>query len=172
MNLNLRYYNDSVLRKKTNRILKFNNETINLAMDMQKVMMKHKGIGIAAPQIGESKKAFAINLRVFNKSDYMIDGIRFKKRSFSLFAINPKIEFASNHYSIHPEGCLSMPNIIVLIKRSLFVYLKYQDTYGKGHRISCKGYLACCIQHEVDHLNGILHIDRARQKIEVDELRS
>ena len=100
------------------------------------------GIGLAANQIGIDKRVCVVNVKE------------------PLVLINPKIVEKSKEKFVFPEGCLSFPEIRGDITRAEEIRVKYQDLDGVHHTIECDGLLARCIQHEVDHLKGILFIDR------------
>ena len=104
------------------------------------------GIGLAAVQIGILKKLIVIDISRENEKN-------------PLFLINPKITFKSKTRSIYEEGCLSLPGYFAEVERPAECHLEYLDYYGKKKELKADGLLSTCIQHEVDHLNGILFID-------------
>lgn len=112
---------------------------------MYDVMVKHDGIGIAAPQVG-------VNMRLFILNDLQQDT---DKR---VVAINPKV-ISKKGYSLDTEACLSMPLISAKVKRSESIIVEALNENGKKFRLEAHGYLSRCIQHEIDHLNGIMFID-------------
>ncbi len=111
--------------------------------DFIKTMKEKKGIGLAAPQIGKSIQLIAIQ----TKDDAQI-------------FINPKITWKSFKKEIAEEGCLSIPNTFGKVKRSYKITVKFQDQKGQKQKLITKGLYARVLQHEIDHLNGILFIDK------------
>ena len=138
---------DPILRKKSQTIEKVDNELRILMDDMLETMYAAPGIGLAAVQIGILKRLIVIDL---SKDDT-------KKKP--LFFVNPKITFQSKKTSVYEEGCLSLPGQFAEIERPAECHVNYIDYYGKNQELKANGLLATCIQHEIDHLNGILFID-------------
>tara|TARA_B100000989_G_scaffold186698_1_gene140449 strand:- start:1719 stop:2240 length:522 start_codon:yes stop_codon:yes gene_type:complete len=114
--------------------------------DMLDTMYAANGIGLAAIQIGIPKNVVVIDL---NKN----------KKNLPMFFVNPKITSKSKSLTKYEEGCLSIPNLFAEIKRPSECEIKYLDYFGKEKTLKASGLLATCIQHEVDHLKGILFID-------------
>ncbi len=136
-----------ILRKKSDmidfkRIKK--NELEKLLKDMEMTMKKNDGVGLAAPQIGKNIRIVVINVK-----------------SGTIFMINPKITRKSILKEIGEEGCLSVPDVFGKVKRHKNINCKYFDLSGKEIRLKSEGLLARVIQHELDHLDGILFIDKA-----------
>ena len=138
---------DPILRKKSQTIEKVDNQLRILMDDMLETMYAAPGIGLAAVQIGILKRLIVIDL---SKDDT-------KKKP--LFFVNPKITFQSKKTSVYEEGCLSLPGQFAEIERPAECHVNYIDYYGKNQELKANGLLATCIQHEIDHLNGILFID-------------
>ena len=115
--------------------------------DMLETMYAAPGIGLAAVQIGILKRAIVIDL---SKED--------GKRN-PLFLVNPEITFKSKELTTYEEGCLSIPNQFAEVKRSSECKINFLDYNGNKDELHAQGLLATCIQHEIDHLNGILFID-------------
>ena len=114
--------------------------------DMLETMYDAKGIGLAAIQIGIPKNIVVIDLKKDNKK-------------FPIFFVNPKILSKSKKLTKYEEGCLSIPNLFAEVKRPSECEVEYLDYFGKRKNLKANGLLATCIQHEIDHLNGILFID-------------
>ena len=114
--------------------------------DMLDTMYAANGIGLAAIQIGVPKNVVVIDL---NKD----------KKKIPMFFVNPKITSKSKSLTKYEEGCLSIPNLFAEIKRPSECEIQYLDYFGKEKTLKANGLLATCIQHEVDHLKGILFID-------------
>ena len=138
---------DPILRKKSDAIEKVDDELRKLMDEMLETMYEAPGIGLAAVQVGILKRLIVIDI---SKED---------KKKEPIFLINPKIIFKSSNTSTHEEGCLSLPGHFAEIERPAECHIDYIDYDGKKKNIKAKGLLATCIQHEIDHLNGILFID-------------
>ena len=118
-----------------------------LAEDMLETMYEAPGIGLAAIQIGEPLRLVTMDLS--RKED---------EKAPQVF-INPEISWSSDDMSVHEEGCLSIPDYYEEVERPAKVRFTYLDLDGKLREIEADGLFATCIQHEVDHLNGVLFID-------------
>jgi peptide deformylase len=138
-------YPNNFLRKKTKEVKDFKDPRLaGLVSDMAKTMEAEKGIGLAAPQVG---------------SDLRICAVKVDNSLFVL--INPKIRSFSRKKEIFEEGCLSFPGKFFPVERPVKVKIKARDVAGKKLKIKADGLLARVLQHEIDHLDGILVIDRA-----------
>jgi len=138
---------DPILRKKSENLEKVDDELRKLLDDMLETMYSAPGIGLAAVQLGVLKRLIVIDIS------------KEKDKKNPLFLINPEIISRSNKTSIYEEGCLSLPGHFAEIERPAECHVKYIDYSGKEKEIKADGLLSTCIQHEVDHLNGILFID-------------
>ena len=138
---------DSFLRKKCEPLEKVDVDTKKLMDDMLETMYAAPGIGLAAVQIGILKRVV------------VIDVSKVEEERKPLFLVNPQIIHQSKNTSIYEEGCLSLPGQFAEIERPAECIVKYIDYNGKEKELKTEGLLATCIQHEVDHLNGILFID-------------
>ena len=127
----------------------FNNDSNarSLETEMIEFMLAEGGIGLAANQIGLTK-------RVFVMGSYSIEGF---PRPFALF--NPKILQVSDETSLFKEGCLSYPGLWLNISRPAKIIAEYQDSDANTHTVEMDGYVARCFQHELDHLNGVCFVD-------------
>jgi peptide deformylase len=140
-------YPDNFLRKKTREVSDFKDvELQRLVLDMAKTMETEKGIGLAAPQVGSDLR---ICLARVNNTLYVL--------------INPKIKSYSRTSDVFEEGCLSFPGKFLPIERPVKVKIKARDLNGKKIKIKAEGLLARVLQHEIDHLEGVLMIDRAKK---------
>tara|TARA_B100001093_G_C26846041_1_gene1022829 strand:- start:2410 stop:2931 length:522 start_codon:yes stop_codon:yes gene_type:complete len=138
---------DPILRKKCAPLEKVDDDIRKLMKDMLETMYDAPGIGLAAVQIGILKRLVVLDVsKDENKKD-------------PLFLINPEIISKSENSSVYEEGCLSLPGQFAEIERPAECFLKYIDLNGKEKKLKANGLLSTCIQHEVDHLNGILFID-------------
>jgi peptide deformylase len=152
-----------ILRQKAKRITRFDASIKRLVDDMVETMRAANGVGLAAPQIAQSLRVLVAE---------------FEDRLEVL--INPEIVKASGE-QIGPEGCLSIPGYIgENIKRSMMVVVKGRDVHGKEIRVRADGFFARILQHEIDHLDGILYLDhlqrpedlrRAEEDEEVTEVK-
>ena len=138
---------DSILRKKSQSLEKVDDELKKLMDDMLETMYSAPGIGLAAVQVGVLKRLVVIDL---SKDD---------QKKEPLFFVNPKITFQSKKTSVYEEGCLSLPGHFAEIERPAECHINYIDYDGKSKELQASGLLATCIQHEIDHLDGILFID-------------
>jgi peptide deformylase len=138
---------DTILRKKSETLEKVDNELRGLMDDMLETMYAAPGIGLAAVQVGVLKRVIVIDIS------------KEKEKKNPIFLINPEIVFKSKNTSIYEEGCLSLPGYFAEIERPTECQIEYIDYDGKKKEMRANGLLATCIQHEVDHLNGILFID-------------
>ena len=138
---------DPILREKSATLEKVDNELRKLLDDMLETMYAAPGIGLAAVQVGILKRLIVIDIS------------KDKEKKNPLFLINPEIIFRSKKTSIYEEGCLSLPGHFAEIERPAECQIKFIDYEGKEKELKADGLLATCIQHEVDHLNGILFVD-------------
>jgi len=138
---------DPILRKKCEPLEKVDTDTKKLMDDMLETMYAAPGIGLAAVQIGILKRLVVIDIS------------RDEEKKDPIFLINPEIINQSKQTSVYEEGCLSIPGQFAEIERPAECTLKYIDYNGKEKELKADGLLATCVQHEVDHLNGILFID-------------
>ena len=137
---------DPLLRKKCEPLEKVDDDLRKFMNEMLATMYDAPGIGLAAIQVGVLKRVVVIDLSKDEKKN-------------PLFLINPEIIHKSKNTSIYEEGCLSLPGQFAEIERPAECVLQYVDYNGKKKELKAKGLLATCIQHEVDHLDGILFID-------------
>lgn len=137
----IRLLGDPVLRKKSKNVERVDETTVSLIKDLFETMYATDGIGLAAPQIG-------VSLRIF----VMDDG---KPRVF----INPEIIYKSEEKEIAEEGCLSVPEVFEDVERSKEVTVRYMNEHGEEVEESFVDYSARVVQHEYDHLQGVLFID-------------
>ena len=161
MPLTIVHYNDSILRKKGAKVTAFNAALARLAADMIEVMHAAEGIGLAAQQVGDAVQLCVVDLRpVDSKFDWEYDGTRPPLELFMpLVIINPEITVVPEPETVYEEGCLSFPQIRGDVVRPDRISVKFKDITGHPHVLNCTGLLSRCVQHEADHLNGILYID-------------
>lgn len=168
MSLPIVHYNDPVLRRKGDKITSFDAPLAELAAAMVETMHAAGGIGLAAQQIGRAIQLCVVDLRAAEIDfDWELDGAKPPLELFMpMTIVNPvvKIERDTDDYVLE-EGCLSFPKIRGDVIRPDEITVTYHDERGVPHLLRCNGLLARCIQHEVDHLNGILFIDRMEKKV-------
>ena len=138
---------DKRLRAVSKPVAKIDAATRKLVEEMFETMYAAPGIGLAAIQIGEPKRVVTMDLA---KKD--------EPQQPQVF-INPELIATSEEKNIHEEGCLSIPEFYEEVERPAQVKVRYLDLDGKSYEIEANGLLATCIQHEIDHLNGVLFID-------------
>ena len=138
---------DILLRKKSDPIEKFDKSLKALMDDMLETMYEAPGIGLAAIQLGVLRRVVVIDLSK--------DG----EKNNPLYLVNPEIIHRSEKMAIYEEGCLSLPGQFAEIQRPSECHVKYLDYTGNQKELKADGLLSTCIQHEVDHLDGILFID-------------
>lgn len=144
-------YPDPVLKQKAKKVPAVTDEVLTLLDNMLETMYASNGIGIAAPQVGVSQRMVVIDVEQ-NKEEE-------DKTGNPIFMINPEIIWHSEELSVYCEGCLSVPGQNAEVERPASVKVKYLDKTGKEQILAAEGLLATCIQHELDHLDGILYID-------------
>lgn len=144
---------DPVLRETAKEVTKFNSNLQKLLKDMAETMYDAEGVGLAAPQIGISKRVIVVDVGDEN-------GL--------LEVVNPVI-VESDGEQFGPEGCLSIPNLNGEVRRADHVVVNGQNAFGESITIDATGYLARAFQHEIDHLNGILFTDIAESLYDISE---
>ena len=138
---------DPILRKKSSPLENVNDSTRQLLDDMLQTMYAAPGIGLAAVQIGILKRIIVIDIS------------KKEEEKKPIFLINPVITFKSKETSLFEEGCLSLPGHFAEIERPAKCKIEYVNYNGKKAELGADGLLSTCIQHEIDHLNGVLFID-------------
>jgi peptide deformylase len=147
---------DPRLKAVSTKVEKVDDEIRKLAADMADSMYAADGIGLAAVQIGVPKRVIVMDLD--QKDDDRKDGKKDGKKAWRAF-INPRILWASDEMAVYEEGCLSVPEIYDDVERPARIKAEYLDMDGKRIEIEADGLLATCLQHEMDHLEGVLFID-------------
>jgi peptide deformylase len=140
---------DELLRQKAKKIDKIDDETVNISKQMLEILKRDKGVGLAGPQIGFMKRIFVVH----------IEGD--EQRIF----INPSILETSHETAKFEEGCLSVPGVYANVVRSEKIKMQAWNEKGKPFTIETSGLLARVIQHEYDHLDGILFIDHIPENV-------
>ncbi len=146
-------YPDKRLKQISKEVTEFDSELHELLDDMYDTMVSKSGVGLAAIQIGVAKRALIINL----PDDDNEDAIQVKEDTLEI--INP-VFIKKEGSCKHQEGCLSIPKVYEDIERAEHVVLEYQDRHGKKFTIDDNEFLAIALQHEVDHLDGKVFIEK------------
>lgn len=163
MPLTVVHYGDPVLRQRGAEVTAFDKKLAALAHDMLETMVEHEGIGLAAQQVGHARRLFVVDLlsRTAEAENVLHDGKSVPPALLMpLVAVNPAVEFLPGRKHEVEEGCLSFPEIRGKVIRPWAVRLRYQDLQGKPHVLETTGLFARVIQHEFDHVEGVLFIDR------------
>ncbi|MFN6133589.1 MAG: peptide deformylase [Synechococcaceae cyanobacterium] len=151
--LEIRRLGSRDLRQNTRRISKVDDSVRDLARDMLRSMYAARGIGLAAPQVGVQRQLLVIDLDLDEAA------------TPPLVLINPEISAAGASLNTYEEGCLSIPGVYLNVVRPSVVEVSYRDDMGRPRRLKADGLLARCIQHELDHLNGVLFVDRVSDEL-------
>ena len=155
--LELHYLGDRVLRQPAKRIAKVDDSIRQLAREMLQTMYSSNGIGLAAPQVA------------VNKQLIVIDCEPDKPENPPLILINPQIIGYSPELCKAEEGCLSIPDVFLDVIRPQALEVSYKDEQGKPRKLQANGLLARVIQHEMDHLNGVMFVDRVDNVLALNE---
>ena len=145
--LTILHYPDPRLREAGKPVDAITDEVKKFVGDMAETMYAAPGIGLAAPQVGALKRVIVLDID------------REETKTGPLFMANPEIVEASDEDVTYEEGCLSVPEHYSDVARPATVRVRYLDRDGKTQELACEGLLATCVQHEIDHLDGILFID-------------
>ena len=149
---------DSFLRLKAKPVKKFDKELQTLIDDMFETMYNEPGVGLAAPQIGES-----LRLVVIEYAEEPEDENAPEPKPKRYVLVNPEIVEKSEEMVEGMEGCLSVPGLIGKVDRHEKITVKALTRHGKPQKVKAEGWIARIFQHEMDHLDGILYIDRASE---------
>ena len=149
-NRRVRYYPDPFLRLRSEEVGEVGDSLQDLIQDMFSAMEEERGIGLAAPQIGVSKRVIVVSI---------------EEKNFNRLAlINPIIVHLSSDKDVMEEGCLSVPGVNADVERSVEAVVRGTTKNGRLVEIGAQGLLARVLQHETDHLDGVLFIDRLGPK--------
>jgi len=153
-----------VLRRKAHKVIKFDQEFQTLVKDMIDTMRYEPGVGLAAPQVNVSSRVIVVEYPVNDTAE---------NAQPKLFVVaNPEIVKKSKNTDMGIEGCLSVPDVVGEVERFTEVVVRGQNRHGKKTKIRARGWVARIFQHEIDHLNGILFVDRAERLWKTDEVKS
>ena len=143
----LRIYPDPVLRQRCLEVEDFDESLGSFLDDLAESMYAHKGVGLAAPQIGEPIRVAVVDVAQREEEPFLIE------------LINPKVVGSSDELCDYEEGCLSFPGEAELVTRPARVTVRARDRHGNSFEIEAEGLLATALQHEIDHLDGVVFID-------------
>ena len=138
---------DPMLRQASKPVTRVTEETRRIMDDMLDTMYDAPGIGLAAIQIRVPQRLVVIDLA------------REGEGKQPIFLVNPEVIWESEEQSDYEEGCLSIPEFFEMVSRPKEVKVRFLDRDGEAREVHCSGVLATCVQHEIDHLNGVLFID-------------
>jgi peptide deformylase len=158
--LSLVYLGNPILRKKAESVTKVDDHIKGLIQEMDDLMQKSKGVGLAAPQVGLGLRIFILRdeLKVEGEEDEYVSG------PLEVF-INPVLSEPSENLVSMNEGCLSIPGVRAEVLRPEKITVEALDIEGKPFKKTCEGLVARIIMHENDHINGVLFIDRLPKKV-------
>jgi peptide deformylase len=143
-----------VLRQKARRVTDFGSDLQQLIDDMVETMREAPGVGLAAPQVDVSKRVIVVEFG--DEEDENVP-----PKLFAL--VNPEISRFSSETVVGIEGCLSIPGLVGEVERAESISIKGFNRFGKPVKVKASGWLARVFQHEIDHLDGILYVDRAEK---------
>jgi len=152
--LEVKTFGDPVLKTRAGRVKEFDDALLRLTEDMLVTMHEREGVGLAANQVGRLRRVL---VAAIEEDEYVI--------------VNPVIEASSDETEVLAEGCLSIPGIHVEVERPVAVTVSGQDASGEDLRLEAEGLLARVFQHEVDHLDGVLILDRTDRESRKAALR-
>lgn len=155
--LNIHYLGDRVLRKPAKRIAKVDDRIRQTVVEMLQTMYSADGIGLAAPQVGIDKQLIVIDIALDRPDEP------------PLVLINPKITKFGKDFCNSEEGCLSIPGVYLDVTRPDEIEVSYKNEQGKPCKLKASGLLSRAIQHEMDHLNGVMFVDRVDNNLALNE---
>lgn len=161
----VRTIGDPVLSRIAEPVLTVDADTVRLAAEMIEAMRVFNGIGLAAPQYGVSKRLVVIDVPAESVDGVPTPGEEMLIPRMPLVLVNPEIISYSTRTASRDEGCLSVPDVFAPVERPEKVVLRSATLNGDVIECECGGLLACCIQHELDHLDGKLFTDRLAPEV-------
>ncbi len=155
--LEVHHLGDKVLRQPAKRITKIDDELRETARKMLQTMYSEDGIGLAAPQVGINKQLIVIDCELEDPD------------TKPYILINPEIRKFGAELAQDQEGCLSVPGVFADVVRPDAIEVSYKDEHGRLQKLQAHGLLSRVIQHEIDHLNGVMFVDRVDNRIVLDQ---
>ena len=161
--LAMKYLGEACLHQKAARVDEITEDIRNLSTAMLELMYRHDGVGLAAPQVGISLRLVTLDVPEPKDTGMPLSpGERELLPLMPLVLVNPEIESFSTVTEIGEEGCLSVPKLYAPVERPVSVVLKTSLLDGRQIRIDCGGFLARALQHELDHLDGVVYVQRIK----------
>ncbi|HIK43844.1 MAG TPA: peptide deformylase [Leptolyngbyaceae cyanobacterium M65_K2018_010] len=148
---------DRVLRQPAKRVAKVDDELRQLVRDMLQTMYSSDGIGLAAPQVAVNKQLLVVDIDPDNAA------------APPLILVNPQVTRLSKELAVGQEGCLSIPGVFLDVVRPAAIEVSFKDENGRPQRLQASDLLARCILHEMDHLNGVLFVDRVENGLALNQ---
>lgn len=155
--LEIHVLGNKVLRQPAKRVAKVDDEVRQLAREMLQTMYTADGIGLAAPQVAVNKQVIVVDIEPDNAARP------------PLVLVNPQVIRVSKELAVGQEGCLSIPNVFLDVVRSAALEVAYKDENGRPQKLSASDLLARCILHEMDHLGGVLFVDRVENALALNQ---
>ncbi len=155
--LEIHYLGDRVLRQPAKRISRVDDEIRALIRNMLQTMYSADGIGLAAPQVAVQKQLIVVDCEPDDAT------------TPPLILINPVIQRASRDVCMAQEGCLSIPGVYLDVQRPEVIEVSYKDEQGRPQKLMASGLLSRAIQHEMDHLHGVLFVDRVDNALALNQ---
>ena len=161
--LTMRYLGEECLHRPAQKVGPVTDDVRSLGKAMLDLMYKHDGVGLAAPQVGVSLRLVTLDVPSPKDPDAMLSpGERELLPKMPLILVDPEIESFSPVTEVGEEGCLSVPKLYAPVERPVSVVLKARLLDGPEIRVDCGGFLARAIQHELDHLDGVVYVQRVK----------
>ena len=155
-------YGNVVLETPTEKVVEFDDGLVKFVDEMISTMKERNGVGLAAPQVNDLRRICIVDMDF--AEGFVYDGEKaITSDYYPLVLVNPQIVVVSEAKSLMNEGCLSFPGVTLSVKRPSVIKVKFNDLEGNERLLECAGGLARCIQHEVDHLDGVLFNTRAKK---------
>jgi peptide deformylase len=151
--LSIHYLGDRVLRQPAKRVTKIDDELRQLVREMLQTMYSADGVGLAAPQVAVNKQVIVVDCEPNEAANP------------PLILVNPTLKRSSGDLEVDQEGCLSIPSVYLDVRRPSEIEVAFKDEQGRPQTLVASGFLARAIQHEMDHLNGILFVDRVENAL-------
>jgi peptide deformylase len=155
--LDIHTLGDRVLRQPAKRVAKVDDELRQLVRDMLQTMYSADGIGLAAPQVAVNKQLLVVDIDPENAA------------APPLVLVNPKIIRTSKELAVGQEGCLSIPGVFLDVVRPAALEVSFKDENGRPQKLQASDLLARCILHEMDHLTGVLFVDRVENGLALNQ---
>ena len=161
--LTMRYLGEECLHRPAQKVGQVTDDIRSLGKAMLDLMYKHDGVGLAAPQVGVSLRLVTLDVpRPEDENAPLSPGERELLPQMPLVLVNPRIESFSSVTEVREEGCLSVPKLYAPVERPVSVVLRARLISGAEIHLDCGGFLARALQHELDHLDGVVYVQRVK----------